>query len=108
VARQLLACGADVVGMNCGRGPDRASVILREMRAVTGAPLIAYPNAGMPIVQDGRTTYELGPEEMAAGYPAILEAGRPLIVGGCCGSTPAHIARIAEVVRARRAGRAAP
>ncbi len=107
VAKQLLAFGADVVGMNCGRGPDRAAVILREMRAVTDAPLIAYPNAGMPIVQDGRTTYELGPEEMAAGYPAILEAGEPLIVGACCGSTPEHIRRIAELVRSRRPGRAA-
>jgi len=106
VARKLLEFGADVVGMNCGRGPDRAAVILREMRAVTDAPLIAYPNAGMPVVKDGRTSYELGPEEMAAGYPPILGAGGRLIVGACCGSTPAHIARIAEVVRARRAGHA--
>ena len=105
VAKQLLGFGADVVGMNCGRGPDRAAVILREMRAVTDAPLIAYPNAGMPIVKDGRTTYELGPEEMAAGYPPILEAGGRLIVGACCGSAPAHIARIAEVVRGHRAAR---
>jgi len=106
VAVQLLGFGADVVGMNCGRGPDRAAVILREMRAVTDAPLIAYPNAGMPIVKDGRTTYELGPEEMAEGYPPILEAGGQLIVGACCGSTPEHIARIVGVVRGR--GQARP
>ena len=42
VARNLLAAGADVVGMNCGRGPDRAIAIIREMRSVTEAPLIAY------------------------------------------------------------------
>ena len=107
VAVQLLGFGADVVGMNCGRGPDRAAVILREMRAVTEAPLVAYPNAGMPIVKDGRTTYELGPEDMADGYPPILDAGGKLIVGACCGSTPAHIARIVEVVRKRRPARAA-
>ncbi len=105
VAVQLLEFGADVVGMNCGRGPDRAAAILREMRAVTDAPLIAYPNAGMPIVRDGRTTYELGPDEMAAGYPPILDVGGRLIVGACCGSTPTHISRIAEVMRARRPGR---
>ncbi|HWN13040.1 MAG TPA: homocysteine S-methyltransferase family protein, partial [Candidatus Dormibacteraeota bacterium] len=58
VAKQLLAAGADVVGMNCGRGPDRAIVIIREMRQVTDAPLIAYPNAGLPITTGGRTTYE--------------------------------------------------
>jgi 5-methyltetrahydrofolate--homocysteine methyltransferase len=55
----------------------------------------------MPIVKDGRTSYELGPDEMAAGYPPILEAGRPLIVGACCGSTPEHIRRIVEAVRSR-------
>lgn len=103
VAALLLGYGADVVGMNCGRGPDRAAAILREMRAVTDAPLIAYPNAGMPVVKDGRTTYELGPEDMATGYSPILAVGGCLIVGACCGSTPAHIARIVELVRGRRA-----
>ena len=100
VARTLLAAGADAVGMNCGRGPDRAVVIIREMRAVTGAPLVAYPNAGLPITQGDRVAYELGPEEMAKDYPALLDAGAG-IVGACCGSNPAHIRRIAEVVRAR-------
>jgi 5-methyltetrahydrofolate--homocysteine methyltransferase len=56
----------------------------------------------MPVVKGGRTTYELGPEEMAAGYPPILSAGGRLIVGACCGSTPAHIARIVEEVRRHR------
>jgi 5-methyltetrahydrofolate--homocysteine methyltransferase len=100
VAKNLLAAGADVVGMNCGRGPDRAIVIIREMRAVTDAPLIAYPNAGLPVTQGDRVTYELGPEEMARDYPALLEAGCD-IVGACCGSDPEHIRRIAEVVRTR-------
>lgn len=100
VARQLLAAGADVVGMNCGRGPDRAVVIIREMRAATGAPLVAYPNAGLPVTTGDQVTYELGPEEMARDYPALLEAGCS-IVGACCGSNPEHIRRIAEVVRSR-------
>jgi 5-methyltetrahydrofolate--homocysteine methyltransferase len=100
VAKNLLAAGADVVGMNCGRGPDRAIVIIREMRAVTDAPLVAYPNAGLPVTQGDRVTYELGPEEMARDYPALLEAGCN-IVGACCGSDPEHIRRISEVVRAR-------
>jgi 5-methyltetrahydrofolate--homocysteine methyltransferase len=101
VAKNLLAAGADVVGMNCGRGPDRAVVIIREMRQVADAPLIAYPNAGLPIMKDGRVSYELGPEAMAREYPALLDAGAD-IVGACCGSTPEHIHLIAEVVRARR------
>jgi 5-methyltetrahydrofolate--homocysteine methyltransferase len=100
VARNLLAAGADVVGMNCGRGPDRAIVIIREMRKVTDAPLIAYPNAGLPVTTGDTVTYELGPEAMARDYPALLDAGCN-IVGACCGSDPEHIRRIAEVVRAR-------
>ncbi len=101
VARNLLEAGADVVGMNCGRGPDRAIVIVREMRTVTDAPLIAYPNAGLPITRGDQTTYELGPEAMAKDYPALLDAGCN-IVGACCGSGPEHIRLIAEVARARR------
>jgi 5-methyltetrahydrofolate--homocysteine methyltransferase len=101
VATNLLAAGADVVGMNCGRGPDRAIVIIREMRKVTDAPLVAYPNAGLPITSGDTVTYELGPEAMAREYPALLDAGCN-IVGACCGSNPEHIRRIAEVVRSRR------
>ncbi|MBI1846617.1 MAG: homocysteine S-methyltransferase family protein [Candidatus Rokubacteria bacterium] len=101
VAKNLLAAGADVVGMNCGRGPDRAIAIIREMRQVTEAPLVAYPNAGLPITTGDSVTYELGPEEMARDYPALLDAGAS-IVGACCGSDPRHVRRIAEVVRRRK------
>ena len=101
VARNLVAAGADIVGMNCGRGPDRAISIIREMRAATSVPLVAYPNAGLPITSGDRTTYELGPEAMAKEYPALLDAGCS-IVGGCCGSGPEHVRLIAEVVRSRR------
>jgi 5-methyltetrahydrofolate--homocysteine methyltransferase len=101
VAANLLAAGADIVGMNCGRGPDRAIVIIREMRKVTDAPLVAYPNAGLPVTTGDTVTYELGPEAMAREYPALLDAGCN-IVGACCGSNPEHIRRIAEVVRSRK------
>jgi 5-methyltetrahydrofolate--homocysteine methyltransferase len=101
VAKNLLGAGADIVGMNCGRGPDRAIVIIREMRAVTAAPLIAYPNAGLPITKGDTTNYELGPEAMAKDYPALLDAGCG-IVGACCGSDPEHIRLIAEVARSHR------
>ena len=100
VARNLLTGGADVVGMNCGRGPDRAIVIIREMRAVTDAPLVAYPNAGLPITTGDQVTYELDPEPMARDYPALLDAGCN-VVGACCGSAPEHIRLIAGVARAR-------
>jgi 5-methyltetrahydrofolate--homocysteine methyltransferase len=102
VAKNLLAAGADIVGMNCGRGPDRAIAIIREMRAVTETPLVAYPNAGLPVTTGDTVTYELGPEEMAREYPALLDAGCT-IVGACCGSNPDHIRRIAMEVRRRSA-----
>ena len=100
VAKSLLGAGADIVGMNCGRGPDRAIVIIREMRAATSAPLVAYPNAGLPITEGDTVRYELGPAEMAAQYPALLDAGCNIVVA-CCGSNPEHIRRIADVVRKR-------
>ncbi len=101
-ARLLLDAGADVVGCNCGDGgPARAAAIIREMRQATGGLLLAYPNAGLPRIVDDRTVYELPPEAMVEAYPPILEAGAN-IVGACCGSTPEHVRRIAEVVRDRR------
>jgi 5-methyltetrahydrofolate--homocysteine methyltransferase len=104
VAKSLLAAGADIVGMNCGDGPDRAVVIIREMRRVTDAPLVAYPNAGLPVPNTHPVQYRLGPEAMALDYPALLDAGCN-IVGACCGSNPEHIRRIGEVVRSRAAAR---
>jgi 5-methyltetrahydrofolate--homocysteine methyltransferase len=101
VARNLLAAGAAAVGMNCGRGPDRAIAIIREMRRATDAPLVAYPNAGLPVTEGDRVTYELDPEAMARDYPTLLDAGAS-VVGACCGSTPEHIRRIAAVVGRRR------
>ena len=101
VAKTLLAAGADMVGMNCGDGPDRAVVIIREMRAAVSAPLVAYPNAGLPIPNTHPVQYRLRPAEMAQDYPALLEAGCN-VVGACCGSNPEHIRRIAEVVRRRK------
>ncbi len=101
-ARLLREAGADVVGCNCGDGgPARAAVIIREMRQAVGGFLVAYPNAGLPRIVDDRTVYELPPDAMLTAYPPILEAGAN-IVGACCGSTPDHIRRIAEVVRGRR------
>ena len=101
-ARQLVDSGADVVGCNCGDGgPGRVPAILAEMRAATPALLAAYPNAGIPKMVGDKTIYDLTPEAMATAYPSILEAGAK-IVGACCGSTPEHIQRIAEMVRGRR------
>jgi len=98
-AAKLVEAGADIVGCNCGDGgPGRVPAILMEMRSATAASLAAYPNAGIPKMVGEKTVYDLTPEAMAAAFPAIVAAGAR-IVGACCGSTPAHIGKIAETVR---------
>ena len=75
--------------------------IIRRLRAVAGVPLIAMPNAGMPMLVRGETVFPETPDEMAAQVGCLVEAGAS-IVGGCCGTTPAHIAAIAAALNARR------
>lgn len=100
-AGRLRAAGADLVGCNCGDGgPDRVPAILTEMRLAAPGLLAAYPNAGIPRIEGERTVYDLSPAAMAATLPAMIEAGAHL-VGGCCGSTPAHIRALADTVRRR-------
>ncbi|MCL1921161.1 MAG: homocysteine S-methyltransferase family protein [Kiritimatiellaeota bacterium] len=97
-ARAAADAGAHIVGSNCGLGPDHMLAIVRRIRAVTDLPLIAMPNAGMPVVEDGHTVFPATPEEMARHVPAFLAAGAR-IIGGCCGTTPAHIAALCEALK---------
>ncbi len=82
--------GVDVVGSNCGLGPDTIVQLLRRMGRVTDLPLISQPNAGIPVVKNGKTIFPATPEEMAQYVPDILKAGGR-IIAGCCGTTPQHI-----------------
>jgi 5-methyltetrahydrofolate--homocysteine methyltransferase len=98
-ARRAGPCGTAALGVNCGRdiGMDETIEIVRSYRAETDLPLLARPNAGTPTRVDGRWVYPRTPEEMAARMPELLEAGATLM-GGCCGTTPAHIAAFRPVV----------
>ena len=69
------------------------------MAPLLGCPLIVKPNAGLPRLEGGQTVYDVGPEDFAAAMAPILEAGAA-IVGGCCGTTPAHLAALAALVAA--------
>ncbi|MCM2356702.1 MAG: homocysteine S-methyltransferase family protein [Geobacteraceae bacterium] len=93
----LEAAGADIVGSNCGLGVDGIYQILSAMRRVTRLPLICQANAGLPILKEGRTVFPGTPEEMTAYHDRLLELG-VRIVGGCCGTTPAHIGAIREAL----------
>ncbi|HEX8726845.1 MAG TPA: bifunctional homocysteine S-methyltransferase/methylenetetrahydrofolate reductase [Gemmatimonadaceae bacterium] len=98
IARSLDAWGADVVGLNCSVGPQTILDAIERMAPVTQRKLSAQPNAGMPRQVDGRSMYMASPEYMATYARHLVQAGAK-IVGGCCGTTPAHIHAIAEGVR---------
>ena len=83
--------GADAIGANCGEGAAQMTEIIAEMRkAVPRIPLVAMPNAGLPVLQNGATIFPGTPEEFAQDIQHLRAAGAT-ILGGCCGSTPAHI-----------------
>lgn len=91
----LTEAGADVIGTNCGNGMDNMINIAREMRKLTQLPLIVQSNAGIPTIKDGKLTYPESPEYMAQRIPELIDVGVK-IIGGCCGTTPAHIALFRE------------
>jgi methionine synthase I (cobalamin-dependent) len=92
-ARHAARHGVAALGVNCGRdiGMDEMITIVRRYRQATDLPLFARPNAGTPLEVAGHLTYPRSPAEMAARLPELVEAGA-VMVGGCCGTTPAHIA----------------
>ena len=94
----LTALGVDAVGVNCSTGPDKMVSVVQKMREYTGLPLIAKPNAGLPQLEDGETVYNMGPEEFAENMMLLVREGAD-ILGGCCGTTPEHIAKMTELLR---------
>ena len=93
VAALLEGLRVDALGFNCGLGPDRMLPYVKRLAALTTRPIAVKPNAGLPKVIDGRTVFTVGPEAFAQDVAALVEAGAS-IVGGCCGTTPAHIAAL--------------
>ncbi|MRR58513.1 MAG: bifunctional homocysteine S-methyltransferase/methylenetetrahydrofolate reductase [Deltaproteobacteria bacterium] len=98
VALELAAAGADCIGANCGSGTLEMTRNIQRMAAITILPLAAYPNNGFPEYLDGRYMYRTTPEYFAARGLETAQAGANL-VGGCCGTTPEHIRRLAETLR---------
>ncbi|MBR5867902.1 MAG: homocysteine S-methyltransferase family protein [Clostridia bacterium] len=94
----LAALGADAFGLNCSAGPDRLREVLAEAAPSIPLPLIAKPNAGLPEVVDGKTFFRLSPADFARDTAAMAEIG-VCIFGGCCGTTPDHIAALHDALR---------
>jgi 5-methyltetrahydrofolate--homocysteine methyltransferase len=95
-AKALAEAGAAVVGANCGDlTPFEFAEIVTLMKAVTDLPILIQPNAGLPQLIDGETVFNMSPEDFTAGVLECVGAGAKL-VGGCCGTSPAHIQALAE------------
>jgi methionine synthase / methylenetetrahydrofolate reductase(NADPH) len=97
VVAALEGAGADAVGANCSVGPVPMLEVIQHMAAVAHVPLSAQPNAGFPTLVDGRYIYLSSPAHMAAYAGKMVEAG-VRIIGGCCGTTPDHIAAIRRAI----------
>lgn len=95
----LRDAGADIIGANCGNGTAGMIEIVKEIRSVnTEIPVLVHANAGLPVLKDGVSVFPESPDEMAGKISDLIAAGAN-IVGGCCGTTPDHITRIAKLVR---------
>ena len=94
----LQEMGAAAVGLNCSVGPDQLESVVANMKAVAKVPIIAKPNAGMPIINEkGEAIYDMNAEDFARHAKRLVEVGAG-IVGGCCGTTPEYIRKLAEVL----------
>jgi 5-methyltetrahydrofolate--homocysteine methyltransferase len=91
--------GADVIGSNCGNGFDQMIEIVKAIRRIDSyTPLLVHANAGKPVYENGVTSFPETPEMMAARVNELINCGAN-IIGGCCGTTPAHISALAMEVR---------
>ncbi len=94
----LQSLGADAVGCNCSAGPEKMIEWIKAMKPYATVPLAAKPNAGQPKLVDGKTVFNMSPDEYAAFFPELIAAGANLL-GGCCGSSPAHLAAASARLR---------
>lgn len=98
VVALLEGLGVDAIGVNCGLGPEQMAGLLEELLACCSLPIALNPNAGLPHSVDGRTVFDVEPEAFAGAMRALAEKGAWL-VGGCCGTTPAHLAAMIAACR---------
>ncbi len=93
----LQSLGAQAVGCNCSMGPAEMLPIIKKMKTYARVPLAAKPNAGMPVLREGRTVFPMEPPEFASHAKDLALAGAN-ILGGCCGTTPEHIKLVSRTV----------
>ncbi|MBN2613413.1 MAG: homocysteine S-methyltransferase family protein [Bacteroidales bacterium] len=95
----IIDAGADIIGANCGNGIEGMIDIVKEIRKNNAdIPVLIHANAGLPVYQDGQTIFPETPVQMASFVGKLLDAGAN-VIGGCCGTTPLHITKIAETIK---------
>jgi 5-methyltetrahydrofolate--homocysteine methyltransferase len=97
----LAAMDVDVIGLNCATGPAEMTEHVGYLGENWPRLISVMPNAGLPMLVDGRTEYPLGPDELADWQQRFIEEDGVNLIGGCCGTTPAHIARLREMLDSR-------
>ncbi len=99
MTEEITGAGAQIIGANCGNGIRDMIGIVKEIRRVNSTiPVLIHANAGMPVYKAGKTIFPESPEQMAEFITSLADAGAN-VIGGCCGTTPEHIRRIAEIIR---------
>lgn len=91
--------GANIIALNCGTGMDMrgATRVAKQYRSACRLPVMVQPNAGVPVMENGKAVYKQSPADMAKNVPDAIAAGAS-IIGSCCGSTPEHTRAIREMV----------
>jgi 5-methyltetrahydrofolate--homocysteine methyltransferase len=95
----LESLGPDVIGLNCATGPAEMYEPLRHLARHSPVPVSAIPNAGLPHVEDGEMAYDLDPDELAHHLGQFVTEMGVGVIGGCCGTTPVHLAAVVDKIR---------
>ncbi|MFA6431352.1 MAG: homocysteine S-methyltransferase family protein, partial [Candidatus Margulisiibacteriota bacterium] len=94
----LQAIGADIISSNCSNGPDGLLKVAKRLSAVSKIPIMMMPNAGLPELVDNKAVYKMTPARFASFVPKFIALG-VRIIGGCCGTNPAHIKAVKSEIR---------
>ncbi len=100
VVAMLEGLRVDALGVNCGLGPTEMKGIVKELSEAASVPVVVNPNAGLPRVENGVTYFDVGPEEFSSVMKEIASENNNILgVGGCCGTTPAHIKALVDTLK---------
>ncbi len=91
----------DVIGLNCSTGPEHMREPIAYLGSHSSLPVSCIPNAGLPLNIDGKAVYPLTPDEFTASLKEFIEKYHVNVVGGCCGTTPAHLKALVQAVQGR-------